>query len=89
MDKKAHGIVYHPVSLAYDAGTQTLNWARSYYFVDENGDKIDERDEIMFEITHAVRGKMPWSEVPQKVKDALIVIDQFTKQKIDEQEGLL
>lgn len=86
--KEAHGIKYHPVSLAYDEERQVLTWSRSYYFVDETGKKIDERGAMLFEINYGVSGEMLWADVPQNVKDALITIDTYTKDQIRQKEGI-
>lgn len=83
--KEAHGIKYHPVSLAYVEETQTLKWSRSYYFVDEIGNQISGG---LVEDNLAVRGEMAWADVPQNVKDALITIDTFTKNEINKKENI-
>ena len=56
-----------------------LHWSRHYHFEDDKGNVIRTIDNENMVVGSFVEGDMPWANVPQSVKDALLVMDNYTK----------
>jgi hypothetical protein len=60
-----------------------LRYRRDYEFVDADGNVV------RFDDSQTVYdGGIPWDKVPQHIKDVLIEIDAYTKDKIRKQENI-
>lgn len=85
--KEAHGIGYGQVGLSFNETTQTLVWSREYHFLDESGNRLElgvlEDGSQYYEV-----GEMVWDDIPKSIQDALILIDQYTKDQINLKEGM-
>jgi hypothetical protein len=80
---EAEDIAFGRVQLWVDEGGD-LRIQRPYHFVDAQGERVDfpGAEGGIFE------DALAWGSVPQAVRDALAVIDQYSKEKINEMEGL-
>ena len=58
-----------------------LHIERHYVFVDEQGDPVPIAGGLLSE-------SIPWTEVPQEIRDALTTINTWTLDQILQQEGM-
>lgn len=59
-----------------------LRIERHYRFVDARGDKLPIAGSLLSE-------SVPWADVPADIQSALVAINDWTRQKILEQEGMV
>ena len=87
-NENAYFIKFGRISLWYDAETQMLNWHRGFEYLDENENLIVSNSDVEFGIAREMQGSMAWADIPANIQDALLAIDQYTKDQIRLQEGL-
>jgi len=86
---KAESILYGEVVLNRTAEGD-LAYRRSYTFVDINGNPVPMplNNDLEVKNTFELRGVMSWADVPENIKEALAIIDTYTKNEIKEKEGI-
>lgn len=80
---EAQSINYGITGIWTEDSGSLLYLSRKYDFLDADGNVL----EIIG--TRTMQTAIPWVDVPQNIKDALVEIDTYTKNQINQQEGIL